>query len=747
MPNIKAVVIRRPTPFDGSGNTAYITGMTNRIMTTPKRVNVVQEGLRASDNMSMTLSAEHDVQQNDEIYYIQDFLDTSSLKAVWNFYGGFRDESGYEHDDVLDSNDEHVMPNCVDSTVSSDTDMDSRYKGYYKFKINALSSSKTSVEIIKQFKNNNTTSSKIPVMDMSGDFDMIFHFKSLTNSSSYNNMCIFDNYDHATSGGKGLKVNINSNSNTITITADDGTTEKIMVASSVPTYNVITFVRIKRESGVFKLYLDGVEKSLTNSTLAGNLNNNVNIHLFKEKNESTGAYSNGFFGIPIQFRFYTGSLPDSEVKKLRMAKPVNTTMKFGGKIWKIDQGSGGKKLSCASHSRELLGTNFSQWNYSNVPTDNAIGYGNYVGSRVYNLYQKGITTLQRIRMDAILEDILKFIPVAAGAYSYFADEPSTTFVGDFLAEGSLLDIIKVMMQCDTTKHMFVVTPRKILFINEEVVTNNVISEHNYDIISSGKDDTGTCNSIVVHGRKQIYTETKTLSNLASSARYTWTAKQQWTAPDGYYPVIERAVKVTRDGTEIFAQPNKNINGYWQGTGSDVSYTDNTYIINTDNTMQFWNQDDANSHTYIVIYEYTYTYSLNLVTQSGVIWASTQHKLDYGSTLAIGIYHRNIHVPQLYNGLDVATFKNNYISENKTINTRLRAKTSTLINSLTVGQKVRYTNRDGVTTDQIVRYIEYSYPDGNTTIELGEYMFSGFDVEKQTVESLRVLDQTTSVSKY
>ena len=222
MPNIKAVVIRRPTPFDGSGNTAYITGMTNRIMTTPKRVNVVQEGLRASDNMSMTLSAEHDVQQNDEIYYIQDFLDTSSLKAVWNFYGGFRDESGYEHDDVLDSNDEHVMPNCVDSTVSSETDMDSRYKGYYKFKINALSSSKTSVEIIKQFKNNNTTSSKIPVMDMSGDFDMIFHFKSLTNSSSYNNMCIFHNYDNAASGGTGLKVNINSQSNTITITADKG---------------------------------------------------------------------------------------------------------------------------------------------------------------------------------------------------------------------------------------------------------------------------------------------------------------------------------------------------------------------------------------------------------------------------------------------------------------------------------------------------------------------------------------------
>jgi len=53
MANVKAVIIRR----DSSGN------MTNRVIATPKAVNVVQEGLRASDNMTMKLSAEHAVQQ------------------------------------------------------------------------------------------------------------------------------------------------------------------------------------------------------------------------------------------------------------------------------------------------------------------------------------------------------------------------------------------------------------------------------------------------------------------------------------------------------------------------------------------------------------------------------------------------------------------------------------------------------------------------------------------------------------
>ena len=229
MPNVKAVIIRR----DSSGN------MTNRVMTTPKSANLVQEGLRASDNMTMKLSAEHDVQVGDEIYYIQDNLDTSSLKALWNFYGGFRDESGYEHDDVYTA--PYTMPACVDDTLQvTEAHIDWKHKGYYKFQINSLSDSKNGIEITKRYQNNNTTSSKIPVIDMSGDFDMIFEFKMQSNNSSslYTSQTIFDNYDHSTSSGKGLKIQANPSANTITITADNGTTETIMVASSVSTVMV-----------------------------------------------------------------------------------------------------------------------------------------------------------------------------------------------------------------------------------------------------------------------------------------------------------------------------------------------------------------------------------------------------------------------------------------------------------------------------------------------------------------------------
>ena len=718
MPNVKVVIIRR----DSSGN------MTNRIITTPKAVNVVQEGLRASDNMTMMLSAEHAVQQGDEVYYIQDNLDTTNLRGVWNFYGGFRDESGYEHDDVYTS--PYTMPACVGSNlVNTDTEIDWKHKGYYKFNISAASND--GVEIEKKFKNNDTSVSKVPVIDMSSDFDLILEFKT---TLATDGQILFDNYDHATSSGKGLKVQINPTSSNITVITDDGTTETTMVAGSITTHDTVTFVRIRRKGGVFKLYLDGVEKTLTNSSNSGDFNNNANIHFFKEYNESTTSYSNGWNGVPIQFRFYNTALSDDEVKNLRVSKPVNTTMKFGGRIWKIDNKRSTKKLSCSSFAKELLNTYISTKTFTSTPTATLSGGG----SRSYNrYYQTSSSTNTRPDMEDIVQDILKYVD--DGVYAYFSKHPSTSCQGDFYADGTLLDIIKTLMMVDGDDHMFGVTPRKILFISLEVATEQVISKQNYNIVFSGKDDTVTTNSLFVTGRKKIYTDTETFNGSGSglaSPQNDWTAAQSWTDPSGYTPVVERITKVTRDGTEIYAQPQTL-------AGSNVGV--NSYRLNDDNTVQFWNHSDGNAHTYVITYEYTYTYDRS--STSSRPWATSQFKQNATSINTIGIYHRNFNVPQLANGFDVGSFGDNYIDDYKDVNIRHKAISGSLINSLTVGQKVRFTDLEGNNSEKIVKTIEYSYPQAITTIELGEYMFSGFDVEKQTIDSVRSLDSSVSISRY
>ena len=148
--------------------------------------------------------------------------------------------------------------------------------------------------------------------------------------------------------------------------------------------------------------------------------------------------------------------------------------------------------------------------------------------------------------------------------------------------------------------------------------------------------------------------------------------------------------------------------------------------------------------YVVIYEYSYTYDDN--TTWSLSHSPVQIRQDTASIAANGLYHRNLHVPQIISGYDILTFNTRYLNDFKDINTRQRAITSSLINSLTVGQKVRFTDSTG-NSEKVVRSIEYSYPQTITVIELGEYMFSGFDVEKQTIDSLRSLDTSVSVSRY
>ena len=738
--------------------------MTNRVMTVPKSAHVMQEGLRASDSMNMTLSAEHAVEQGDDIFYIQDVADVTNLKAIWNFYGGFRDESGYEHDDVYTA--PHIMPNCVDSALvgglsggGSDLSYDWKHKGYYKFKIEAHNNSSAAelllngVEVEKKFKNNDTnTATKVPVIDMSGDFDMIFEFKTTWNRDG---QTLFDNYDHATSGGRGLKVVINSASTNITITADDGTTETIMVASGITSYNTVTFVRIRRQGGVFKLYLDGVEKALTFSTNAGNLNSNQNIHFFKEYDESTSpaAYvsGSGWTGVPIQFRFYNITLSDIEVKKIRVSKPVNTTMKFGGKIWKIEDKGNTKQLSCSSFAKELLGTQISASTFINQPnaaSTDTVGDG----ERIFNRYYDGGSG--RANFEAIIQDILKYID--DGVYTYFADEPNTSCQGDFIAEGSFLDILKVMMIIDSTDHMFVVTPRKILFISDEVLTNQVISNQNYDIVDSGKDDTGTTNSLYVTGRKKAYSHKNTYTNLAITVN-TWGTPQTIQSQNYFTPVVERVVRVMRDLTEDTSTTPSTWSGGDEIFGDAASYNQylgtnpskDTYRLLDNNTIQFYNKTGG-TVTYELIFEYSYDYD-STATYS-LSTSTTQHREDSASIELNGLYHRNFNVPQIVSGFDVTTFCNRYLIDFKTVNTRQRAITASLVNSLTVGQKVRYTTYDKKTNtwstdEKTVRSIEYSYPQTVTVIELGEYMFSGFDVEKETIDSVRSLDTSVSVSRY
>ena len=117
--------------------------------------------------------------------------------------------------------------------------------------------------------------------------------------------------------------------------------------------------------------------------------------------------------------------------------------------------------------------------------------------------------------------------------------------------------------------------------------------------------------------------------------------------------------------------------------------------------------------------------------------------------------RKIQIPQLQHDYDsdLHTFSNNFITDHKDIKTRIRVITNQLVNCVLEGEKVKVyyptykigsVNSSGsVTTESFnIKSIEFRYPEGLTVIELGDFAYSSFDLEKITAESLR---QVVSVS--
>ena len=84
-----------------------------------------REGSRASDNMRFSVDGTCKIQERDEVYFIQDIISVDNLTSIHNFYGNFRDESGYEHDDYYTGN--YSMPACVAGTTHTEMDAQTRH--------------------------------------------------------------------------------------------------------------------------------------------------------------------------------------------------------------------------------------------------------------------------------------------------------------------------------------------------------------------------------------------------------------------------------------------------------------------------------------------------------------------------------------------------------------------------------------------------------------------------------------------
>ncbi len=722
MTNVKLLNIRR----NSSGSIIH------RRFYKPRNTVVKREGNRGADNMRFSLDITSKIQKNDEVYYIQDIVDLDNLVGMYNFYGNFRDESGYEQDDYYTGN--YSIPDAVSGTGAQTlTEPDKMFKGYYKVPIHV--NSEDGIKMIKAYELQDNTNK--PIIDMSGDFDIYFWFNSQSNSG-HTVRTLIDMYNNKSTVNKGLLLQIDDTNDRIKLTVSDGTANIIYTPNSSldPDDATNHLVRVTRLGGTFKIYIDSVDQTLTGTaSFAGDLNdyNHADTHdffyLFKEFDNSIGtpAYvtNTGFRGHGLQLRFYNISLPDDEASKIYTSKPQQMTMKFGGTVWKIEDGMN-KKYNAISFASKLFNTILTSTNISGTPSNVNV-------SRTGLIYTDG-------KSYEIISDVIENI--GDNEFVHITKEPTSDPLdytyGGLSASGTFLDFMELIMIFEETK-FFSVLPRKVLIIENYIESNYIVSDSNFRILDIFYDDTSTTNRLEVVGdlspKRGDYSRTGVVfNNNAWDIYRSIQVSTTITTTIG----LDYFLSVTLDGNEAVE---------WTSSTDPTSGSGFYYQVNDERTkVRLWSNHSSTIHTWS--YEHIYRFTVPFSSGGGA-FATTQIREDTTSISDNGLYSKKINLPQISDGINLGDFATKYITRYKDVNLRVKVITPSLINSVSIGQKVgvyydtKNISKLGTGNLMKVASVEWKYPQTTTTIELGENEFNSFDVEKIESTSNRVLSDSST----
>ena len=699
MAYVKCVQIRRDIYND----------ITKRRFITPKTATVNRQGSRGVDNAQFTFDPKTDVEEGDEMYYIQDVTDVEHLKGMWNFNGSFRDESGYHNDDFIGTPYAFPVGSSL-ATISS-----GKYKGKHKMKVRAKDNN-----VGVRIPNINAVGSGVPILDFSTDFDIFFEIKSNT-YYYFNTATIFDKYNTVT--GQGIRISINKSAETISVLMGNGSTTTTQTTPAIDGFDLtnLSTIRVGRQGD--QVYIWHNDRLIDTDTYAGDLATTDDLYLF-----TTAAPAEGFSGFMYQLRIYDKYLSATQATKIWRAKPQTMTMKFGGKVWKIEDSGTSKKVICNGFGAILLNTQVTSTLLTGTKT-----FTN--GSeRHTNVFVPNPTNLTKeISTDNLFTEIVAAIGTTD---EYIINlEKDLSFDGGFVAEGSFIDIINVALNVGSTtavERTFNVSPRKVIIVDKIQTVNNIITTSNFRLLNTGEDTTTLTNNVIAIGRGEINTVVQTsglttvsLVDIAFSTGYEMKGLESFEA----YPITIISVTSDDGGGTTYTQALDELD-----TG-DIYYYDKGA-----NRIKFRKASGSTTAAFTLHFSYKYeeSFATNLI----------QIDEDPDSITVNGLYSSKINVPQLMYGVDVDRYCDRVLDFRKEPKPRVRAESRALINSLAEGEQVNvfYAERGigsqdsttfAITTEPlVVRSIKYQYPHTLTTIELGEHSFDSFDLEATAAQSVR-----------
>jgi hypothetical protein len=464
----------------------------------PLKAKMKQEGTKKPDTFEAVFPMQNDVDQNYEISYIQDVVDTTWLSAVYPMQLSCLDESGYNQDPT-------------DPAESRFTKVTSgKFKGHYALQFTADAQG---VEV---------PSAKTNKIDISGQFDInIFFTPDTTQLQDGTDEPILWSFRSSTVGLDIGIVGTNGNNSSwkVFLRVDNGsiTSGYTGATSGLIMTGAPVHIRVKRGSdNLLKAFVNGVED--ISQSVTQSLQPSGTAMVFGDTETST---SDEYKGLIHEIKVYCGdTLSDMDATRVWTTKPISQYMKFNGRVRKLESNQVSKKAVCQSNSYQITTFKLGSVN-SSTPDDHPLGSTSFktIAQSSVDEASSGIFTIRNID---------PFAFVSSGVY--------TPLTGSIYEIGSVVEFINILLTYSDCIMYF--TPRKNIIIESD-------AGHATDYVFDQNSITQGCNI-----KSSESNDTKLVTQVVIVARSGLAVDRRITPTDGITRTLRRNVRQLGGGTGV-----------------------------------------------------------------------------------------------------------------------------------------------------------------------------------------------------
>jgi hypothetical protein len=492
------------------------TVIRNKLKAIEGNVNIA--GSRSVDNANFTVPSPVDVKIGDTVSFVADDVDTDELIGAWNFYHNLRDESGYN----LDAYDQASNIVYVRETLES-----SRFRGHPYIDFNA---SNPIIAITPTTTENNTT-----LINFDNDSSIVLWCRVPTMSSGTSQI-IFDR----STNNNGLRIGVQNSggiyyaylqvkgasgswqTSTLNANVDTAAGKDIMI--SVEKYSSFgsTQYRISVNASYwnYAIYSGSIEEPL----VGGQPTNQPPIRL-----GTNYAVSERFEGRLYSLRMYTKVLTSTDYTTLFKRKQPFSTMKFAGKVTKVDDGNSHTTIEVIGFSSELLlKTEMTKSFASHLTNNGAYKYDSSSGedtlleniiANIISAINSDVLNTNDIKYEFVYDNVDDEDDINSGSQAW--KDTTNQFhmrnINKLDVSGKLHSLTQILailggqeynssgnLQHNHGADSFFMLPRKVLvYESSDIDSNTYFSIGRYNILDGGYSSNTIYNDVSIFGKGDV----------------------------------------------------------------------------------------------------------------------------------------------------------------------------------------------------------------------------------------------------